>query len=115
MSRPKGSTNKNRPEVSPDKIVTRGRYLTSYELETTINFNKGDDMADVFTYEKMWQRHIEKRMGIKPILDNGFGGKGYKIPKKLIPKPRVPKAKRIMTDEQKDVIRKRFAKSMGRE
>jgi len=65
----------------------RGRNLTRYELETVINFNKEEDMAVVFTYEMTWQKFIEKRMGIKPYLDNGFGGKSYKVPKNRIRKP----------------------------
>ena len=34
----------------------RGRFLTRYELETVINFNKEQDTAIVFTYEKSWQK-----------------------------------------------------------
>jgi hypothetical protein len=25
--------------------------------------------------EKTWQRHLEKKLGLKPVMDNGFGGK----------------------------------------
>jgi hypothetical protein len=64
--------------------------LTSYEQETIINFNKAEDIAHVFTYEKAWQKHLEKRLGIKPVIDNGFGGKGYEIDKKRIRPPRAP-------------------------
>jgi hypothetical protein len=81
----------------------RGRFLTRYELETVINFNKEEDMAVVFTYEKSWQKHIEKRMGIQPYLDNGFGGKSYKIPKNRIRKPLAFRtgAKRTLSPERK--------------
>ena len=65
--------------------------LTSYEQETIINFNKEEKIAYIFTYEKTWQKHLEKRLGLKPTLDNGFGGKGYQMDKKRIPMPRAPR------------------------
>ena len=67
------------------------RTLTSYEQETTINFNKAEDTASVFTYDKNWQRHIEKRLSIKPTEDNGFGGRSYEVPKKRIRPPLAPR------------------------
>ena len=68
----------------------RRRGLSSYEQETIINFNKGEAVAHIFTYEKTWQQHLEKRLGLKPIMDNGFGGKEYEIDKKRIRPPRAP-------------------------
>jgi len=67
------------------------RKLTSYEQETIINFNKEEKIAYIFTYEKTWQKHLEKRLGLKPTLDNGFGGKGYQMDKKRISMPRAPR------------------------
>ena len=66
------------------------RRLSNYEQETIINFNKAEDVAHIFTYEKTWQQHLEKRLGLKPTMDNGFGGKAYEIPKKRIRPPRAP-------------------------
>ena len=66
------------------------RKLSNYEQETIINFNKGEDVAYIFTYEKTWQQHLEKRLGLKPTMDNGFGGKEYEIDKKRIRPPRTP-------------------------
>jgi len=66
------------------------RHLSGYEQETIINFNKEEKIAYIFTYEKTWQQHLEKRLGLKPTLDNGFGGKGYQIDKKRIRPPRAP-------------------------
>lgn len=67
------------------------RKLTSYEQETIINFNKEEKIAYIFTYEKTWQKHLEKKLGIEPTLDNGFGGKGYEVDKKMIKPPRAPR------------------------
>ncbi len=67
------------------------RKLANYEQETIINFNKAEDIAYILTYEKAWQKHLEKKLGIKPTLDNGYGGKGYELPKKLIKPPRAPR------------------------
>jgi len=66
------------------------RKLSSYEQETIINFNKAEDIAHIFTYEKSWQQHLEKKLGLKPTIDNGFGGKEYQIDKKRIRPPRAP-------------------------
>ena len=67
------------------------RRLTSYEQETIINFNKAEDTAYIFTYEKTWQKHLEGRLGLKPTMDNGFGGKEYELPKSRIKPPRAPR------------------------
>jgi len=67
------------------------RKLTNYEQETIINFNKEEKIAYIFTYEKTWQQHLEKKLGLKPVMDNGYGGKGYELPKKRIKPPRAPR------------------------
>jgi len=66
------------------------RRLSNYEQETIINFNKDEAMAHIFTYEKSWQQHLEKRLGLKPIMDNSFGGRAYEIDKIRIRPPRAP-------------------------
>ena len=66
------------------------RGLSAYEQETIINFNKEESIASIFTYEKTWQKHLEQRLGLKPVMDNGFGGKEYQLNKKLIRPPRAP-------------------------
>jgi len=65
--------------------------LSNYEQETIINFNKEEKLAAIFTYERTWQQHLEKRLGLKPVMDNGFGGKEYQIDKRRIPMPRAPR------------------------
>lgn len=67
------------------------RNLTEFERETIINFNEGDKTGYIFTYNKTWQRHLEERLGLKPTMDNGYGGKEYEIDKKRIKPPRAPK------------------------
>jgi hypothetical protein len=86
----------------------RTRNLTRYELETVINFNQEETDAYVFTYEVTWQKHIEQRLKIQPYLVNDSGGKSYRIPKKLIGKPRCPKK---LTDEQRKAIGQRLSKN----
>ena len=88
------------------------RRLSNYEQETIINFNKAEDVAHIFTYEKTWQQHLEKRLGLKPTLDNGFGGKAYEIDKKRIRPPRAPvklsaEARAKLTKRMKDMLKKR--------
>jgi len=67
------------------------RTLSAYEQETIINFNKAEDMAYIFTYEKTWQKHLERNLGLESVMDNGFGGKEYELPKSRIRPPRAPK------------------------
>ena len=88
------------------------RRLSNYEQETIINFNKAEDVAHIFTYEKTWQQHLEKRLGLKPTMDNGFGGKAYEIDKKRIRPPRAPvklsaEARANLTKRMKDMLKKR--------
>jgi len=65
--------------------------LTKQEQETIIVFNETNEPASIFTYSKVWQKHLEQRLKLKPIDINGFGGREYQIDKKRIKPPRVPK------------------------
>ncbi len=65
--------------------------LTKYEQETIIIYNKGEDTAEVSTYEKRLQRHIEEKLGIQPSSHMDCGGRVYKMPKSYIKLPRAPK------------------------
>jgi len=47
------------------------RRLSSYEQETIISFNKAEDIAHIFTYEKTWQKHLEKKLRLKPLSITG--------------------------------------------
>jgi len=79
--------------------------LTNYEQETIINFNKCGDIAHIFTYEKTWQKHLEEKLGLKPTDDNGFGGRSYEVPKKMIKPPRAP---RRLSDSAKKKLAERL-------
>lgn len=92
------------------------RTLSNYEKETIVNFNKAEDVAYIFTYEKTWQQHFEKKLGLKPTMDNGFGGKEYEIEKKRIRPPRAPvrlsaEARARLTKRMKDMRQKRVLPS----
>ena len=67
------------------------KKLAAAEQETIILFNKESSMAEIYTYEKTWQQHLEKKLGLKPTMDNGFGGKEYEIDKRRIKPPRAVK------------------------
>ena len=82
--------------------------LTAYEQETIITFNKEEKTARIFTYEKTWQNHLEKRLGLKPIMNNHHGGKECEIDKKRIPMPRAP---RKLSDKQRKAIGERLKKA----
>ena len=74
--------------------------LTSYEQETIINFNKAEDIAYIFTYEKTWQKHLENKLGLKPLYDNGFGGREYTTDKKRIKPPRAPRKLSVSAEKK---------------
>lgn len=65
--------------------------LTRIERETIINFNEEEKIASIFTYNRRWQQHLEKKLWLEPIMDNGCGGKEYELPKKMIKPPRAPR------------------------
>ena len=67
------------------------RKLSNYERETIVNFNEAEDIAYIFTYNRAWQKHLEWKLGLKPVADNGFGGREYTIDKRRVRPPRVPK------------------------
>lgn len=86
--------------------------LSTYEQETIINFNKEENRAYIFTYEKTWQRHLEQRLGLKPMMNNGHGGKEYQLPKGLIP---MPRAKRQYSEQAKRKMAARLARIRGKQ
>ena len=75
--------------------------LTREEKETIINFNEGDSMVNVFTYDGRWQRRM-KEMGIEPIRTEGKA-KEYEFPKKWL---RLPVKPRQLTQDERDRRRK---------
>jgi len=88
------------------------RGLSSYEQETIINFNREESIAYIFTYEKTWQKHLEQRLELKPVMDNGYGGKEYQLPKGLIP---MPRAKRRYSEQTKKKMAARLARIRGKQ
>jgi hypothetical protein len=70
--------------------------LTGLEKETIINYNEGETIANIYTYDKKIINKMLKE-GIQPIESDGFGGYTYEIPKKYI-KIRIP---RKLTEEER--------------
>lgn len=93
------------------KEKSRRRELELFEQETIINFNREEKTANIFTYEPTWQRHLEGRLGLKPIKDNGFGGREYEVPKSLIKPPRAP---RRLTDAARQKLGERLSRNRGK-
>lgn len=93
---------------SGTKTRVKTPTLTNEEKETLISFDETPEDAEIFTYNQAWQRHLEHRLGLKPVMDNGYGGRGYVISKKRIPMPRVPKK---LSAEQREKMAARLAKA----
>ena len=77
--------------------------LTREDRETVINFNEGDPMVNVFTYDKRWQ-HRMAEMGIKAIRTEGQA-REYEFPKKWL---RLPVKPRQLTQAQREAAGKRL-------
>lgn len=69
--------------------MNKKEKLSADEKETLISFDETGAPACIFTYNKAWQKHLEQKLGLKPIMDNGFGGKEYELDKKRIKPPRA--------------------------
>lgn len=82
--------------------------LSKFEQETIVNFNQSDDKAFIFTYRRIWQRHLEKRLGLKPVRVNSFGGKDYELSWRFI---RLPLAPRQLSAEEKVRLGQRLRKT----
>ena len=79
--------------------------LSRDEMETLISFDETPAEAVIFTHNKRWQEHLEKRLGLKPVMNNGVGGKEYHLPKSRIPLPRAPKK---LSPEQREKLGQRL-------
>jgi hypothetical protein len=65
--------------------------LSPTERETVISFDASPAPANVFTYSRRWQEHIEKKLGIAPYRKDPHGGREYIVPKSAISMPRAPR------------------------
>lgn len=82
--------------------------LSREEKETLISFDETPADGVIFTYSRAWQNHLEKKLGLKPTFDNGYGGKEYHIAKNRISMPRAP---RKLSSEQKRKLGERLKKA----
>ena len=84
--------------------------LSRYEMETVINFNAEEKTATVYTRDKSILRRIDALCqgfpDIFKVIAEDSISRTYEVPKKLI-KVAAP---RVMSDEQKEELRARFAK-----
>jgi len=79
--------------------------LSRQERETIINFNEGEDTANIYTCSKSWMCHMEDVLGLKPTNIYGSHAKEYEIPKTWVRKPHKP---RQLSEEQKQKLRQRL-------
>lgn len=113
---PRGRKKKTEDTKTPNTYEAKSHGMSLDEQETIINFNKEEKIAYVFTYDKSWQKHIETKLKIQPHMVNGRGGKEYKVDKKLISKPRVPRTgeKRVLSPERKAQMIEILKKARGK-
>ncbi|MGH7239569.1 MAG: hypothetical protein ACREHG_05830 [Candidatus Saccharimonadales bacterium] len=84
--------------------------LTKPERTTTVNFDEDSDFAIITTYSKPWLTSLKKNPEAEMVREYPGGGAEYKIPKKLIGKPRMPRTSggRVWTEEQKQAAADRM-------
>ncbi len=90
----------------------RQRTVEPAAMETIINFNEAEREASIFTYSKVWQQHLEKKLGLKPVMDNGYGGKEYKLPRDRV---RMPQPKKQYSESSRKAMAARLAKARARQ
>lgn len=85
--------------------------LTAFERETTIIMNDEDDFATIYTCQRPMMTKIDKLCKSNPdtykLVKQDEYSKTYECPKKLI-SFRTPRAKRILSEEQKEELRIRM-------
>ena len=64
--------------------------LSREEQETIVTFDESSPEATIFTYNRAWQQHLEKKLGLTPTMDNCSGGREYTLDKSRIRPPRAP-------------------------
>lgn len=74
--------------------------MTKYEMETTINFNAGEDMAEICTFEKSIILRLSRNAAATKVRDIELNGKiigsVWNLPKKLC-FPRSARTPRTLT------------------
>ncbi len=92
---PKKPAVKRRPRyVKATVKVEKPRVnLSMFEQETTINYNREEKDATLFTYQKSLIKHM-KKMGAKVEYVNTHGGTSFSFPKNWVRKPLVPRNER---------------------
>jgi len=90
--------------------------LSLLEQETIINFNREEAEATIYTHDPSLKRKLDKLCSTIPDIyikrsDNGAGGVTYALPKNLI-SVRTPRAKKNLSEEQREVLRERFKKNV---
>jgi len=55
------------------KEINMPKSPSAYGQNTIATFSDAEDIATVFTCEEPLQKHLEEKLGLKPITGNGFG------------------------------------------
>lgn len=93
-----------------------GYHLSKYEQEVVINFNAGEDTADLYTANPAWIRKMDKLVLQNPeqfklIKEDKYQGeiiaKRYIFPKRFI-SVRSKDIKRELTEEQREQVAERM-------
>lgn len=86
------------------------KRLIRAERTTTINFDDESNTAFIVTYNRPWITSLENNPAATLVRNYPGGGVEYKIPKKLIGKPRKQRApRRAMTAAEKSAAADRLA------
>jgi hypothetical protein len=86
--------------------------LSNYEKETIIRFNDDEKTAGVYTCNAKWIRRLDKCCkqypdNYKIVKVDGYS-KTYQVDKNLVTFPRFPAKKKILSEEERQVLRDRL-------
>jgi hypothetical protein len=62
----------------------------------------------MFARENTWQKHLEGKLGLNPVMDNVFGGSECQLPKSRI---RSPRARQRLSDSAKKKLVERLERN----
>lgn len=94
-----------------------GFHLSRYEQESIINFNAGDDTAELYTADPVWIRKLDKLLEANPeqfkLKDEQFYegeviSKTYTLPKRFIT---IRSKERTYTEEERKRMAENFKKA----
>jgi hypothetical protein len=92
-----------------------GQHLTAPERETVVNLNDAEGVCYVYSSQRPIINRLRKHPAARLVEEGVFGSSvwaRFELPAEFVTF-RLPRAKRELTEEQRDAFRDRMARSRG--